>query len=49
VVNQVVSSRRQSMRSSSIDSCASLSVAIAPLDACGYTKSPRSSRLLNKQ
>jgi hypothetical protein len=35
---QVRSGRRQSMPSSSIDSCASLSATVVPLDACGHTK-----------
>ena len=46
---QVRSGRRQSIPSSSIDSCASLSVTVVPVEACGHTKCPRSSRLLNRQ
>lgn len=44
---QVRSGRRQSMPSSSIDSCACVS-ATEPLLACGQMKRPRSSRLANK-
>jgi len=39
---------RQSIPSSSIDSCARLNETI-PLPACGQMKRPRSSRLANKQ
>ncbi len=45
--SQVRSGRRQSMPSSSIDSCARIKE-IVPLVACGHTKRPRSNRFANR-
>ena len=45
--SHVRTGRRQSMPSSSIDSCARVSETV-PLAACGHTKRPRSSRLANR-
>ena len=45
--SQVRSGRRQSMPSSSIDSCARVSATV-PLVACGHTKRPRSNRFANR-